>query len=135
MSSSTIMWFEEIGIADVPAVGGKNASLGEMVRELAGAGVRVPEGFATAASAFREFVKSNGLASGMRAQLDRYHQGKASLAEIGKAIRSMFLDSEFPSETADAIRSAYRELCTRTGQEDLAVSSCRAGTAARCCTE
>ena len=122
MSSSAIMWFDKIGITDVPAVGGKNASLGEMVRELAGAGVRVPEGFATTAAAFREFVESNRLADGIRSELERYHQGKASLADAGKTIRSMFLDSEFPSGTAADIRSAYRELCARVGQADLDVA-------------
>jgi pyruvate,water dikinase len=116
------MWFEEIGIADVSVVGGKNASLGEMVRELAGAGVRIPEGFATTATAFRGFVESNGLSTGIRAHLAHYHEGKASLAQVGTAIRSIFLDGEFPPETADAIRSGYRDLCIKTGQENLAVA-------------
>ena len=122
MSGSAILWFEKIGIADVPAVGGKNASLGEMVRELGGAGVRIPEGFATTAAAFREYVESNGLADGIRSELQRYHDGNASLADAGKAIRSMFLDAEFSSETAAEIGSAYRALCTRTGQQDLDVA-------------
>ena len=56
-----ILWFEEIAIADVPLVGGKNASLGEMVRELGKAGVRVPDGFATTAEAYRAFIAENGI--------------------------------------------------------------------------
>ena len=122
MSSSAILWFDKVGRADVPSVGGKNASLGEMVRELAGAGVRVPEGFATTAAAFRNFVEANHLADGIRSELGRYHDGKVSLAEAGAAIRARFLESEFPTETAEAIRAAYRELCARAGRPNLDVA-------------
>ena len=122
MSSSAIIWFEKLGMADVPVVGGKNASLGEMVRELAGAGVRVPRGFATTAAAFREFVDSNRLADRIRAELGRYHEGKVALAQAGAAIRAMFLESEFPPGAAEEIRAAYRELCDRVGRADLDVA-------------
>src|ERR1039458_10672602 len=56
-----VLWFEEFGIADVPIVGGKNASLGEMIRHLAPKGIRIPNGFATTAQAYRRFLKFNGL--------------------------------------------------------------------------
>ena len=122
MSSSAIIWFEKLGIADVPIVGGKNASLGEMVRELAGAGVRVPQGFATTAAAFRKFLEGNRLTDRIRSELGRYHGGKATLAEAGAAIRALFLESEFPAETAEEIRAAYRELCARVGRPNLDVA-------------
>ena len=122
MSSSAIVWFEKLGIADVPVVGGKNASLGEMVRELAGEGVRVPQGFATTAAAFREFVESNLLADRIRSELARYREGSVSLAEVGAAVRSLFLESQFPDRAAEEIRAAYRELCERVGRPDLDVA-------------
>ena len=122
MSSSAIIWFEKLGIADVPIVGGKNASLGEMVRELAGAGVRVPQGFATTAAAFREFVEGNRLTDRIRSELGRYHDGKVTLAEAGAAIRARFLESEFPTDIAEEIRVAYRALCDRVGRRDLDVA-------------
>ena len=63
-----------------PLVGGKNASLGEMVRELAAKGVRVPAGFATTADAYRDFIAASGIKPAMRDQIRRYHAGEASLA-------------------------------------------------------
>ncbi|HEX6260229.1 MAG TPA: PEP/pyruvate-binding domain-containing protein, partial [Woeseiaceae bacterium] len=117
-----MLWFEQLGIADVPQVGGKNASLGEMVRSLSGAGVRVPEGFATSAAAFRRFVQGNDLGSAISGALEAYQAGRASLQETGTAIRSAFLATEFPPDLAESIRAAYRELCRRTGQPDLSVA-------------
>src|SRR3546814_7299406 len=63
MEQQSVIWFDQIGIGDVAAVGGKNASLGEMIVALSSAGVRVPSGFATTAAAYREFVSANGLRS------------------------------------------------------------------------
>lgn len=100
MSDSAIIWFENLGIADVSIVGGKNASLGEMVRKPAAVGVRVPQRFATTAAAFREFVGSIRLADPIRFELERYRDGRASLAEAGALIRSLFLESEFPAGIA-----------------------------------
>ena len=122
MGQNSILWFDRLGIGDVARVGGKNASLGEMVRKLAGAGVRVPDGFAATASAFRGFVDSNDIGHAIREQLASYHGGRASLANTGEAIRSLFLDAEFPPETAESIREAYRELCRRAGQKDVPVA-------------
>ncbi len=61
MEDATIVWFKDLGMGDVERVGGKNASLGEMISNLAGAGVSVPDGFATTADAYREFLKHEGL--------------------------------------------------------------------------
>ena len=70
-----IRWFDEITIADVPLVGGKNASLGEMYRELASAGVRVPNGFAVTADAYRYFLSSTGTDARVRALAAKEHVG------------------------------------------------------------
>jgi len=122
MTHAQIIWFDNLGIADVGEVGGKNASLGEMVCNLSAAGVRVPDGYATTADAFRQFVESNDLSARIAEQLSRYHQGRSSLQEAGKAIRELFLASEFPSETAEAIAAAYAELCARAGNDRLPVA-------------
>ena len=112
---SYIVWFEDTGMADVPRVGGKNASLGEMVRTLAGAGVRVPEGFAVTAEGYREFVRANGMEPGMRGWLERYRSGDVALSGAGHAVRELFLAAQFPPHLAAAILQAYRQLSERSG--------------------
>jgi pyruvate,water dikinase len=120
-----VLWFEKVGRGDVARVGGKNASLGEMVVNLGGKGVRVPPGFATTADAYWRYIEANGLKQKITAALGDLAAGKATLAETGGAIRSLFLKGEWPPETADAIRSAYAELCKRAGKKeaDVAVRS------------
>ena len=71
LATALVAPFEHLRMSDVEAVGGKNASLGEMISQLAASGVRVPGGFATTAHAFREFLKHNGLAERIEARLDR----------------------------------------------------------------
>jgi pyruvate,water dikinase len=122
MTDAAVLWFEEVGIADVGRVGGKNASLGEMLRGLAAAGVRVPDGFATTAEAFRAHVAANGLAPVTEQALAAFHAGGATLQETGAAIRRRFLDAGIPTATAEAIRAAYRELARRVGGTDPAVA-------------
>src|SRR5690606_34866356 len=103
-------------------VGGKNASLGEMIRSLAPSGVRVPEGFATTAGAFRRFVAHNGLEDPIRRALADLDAGRASLADAGRAIREAFLRADWPPALAEAIRAAYRELGRRAGRPNLDVA-------------
>ena len=119
---SYIVWFEDTGMADVPRVGGKNASLGEMVRTLAGAGVRVPEGFAVTAEGYREFVRANGMEPGMRGWLERYRSGDVALSGAGHAVRELFLAAQFPPHLAAAILQAYRQLSERSGLPAAAAS-------------
>ncbi|MCS6891128.1 MAG: hypothetical protein NZN45_05895, partial [Rhodovarius sp.] len=69
MQGPAVVWFESVGAADVPRVGGKNASLGEMIRALGSRGVRVPGGFATTAEAFRDFIAANGIGPAIAARL------------------------------------------------------------------
>lgn len=122
MIERSVVWFDEIGLADIAQVGGKNASLGEMVRALTGAGVRVPDGFATTADAYRAFIAANGIEPGLRHRLELFHSGDSSLRETGEALRELFLGGEFPTEIADGIKSLYRELSERAGEANLAVA-------------
>lgn len=109
-----ILWFEEVGIADVPLVGGKNASLGEMIGQLASKGVNVPTGFATTSYAYRYFVEKAGLEIKLRqlfADLDVNDIN--NLRDRGRQARSLILNTPFPSELQSAIASAYERLSAR----------------------
>jgi pyruvate, water dikinase len=116
------IWFDQLRRSDVPRVGGKNASLGEMASKLAARGIKVPDGFATTAEAYWLFLDRNGLKTTISAALSELDSGKVSLAEAGQTIRRAFLRSEWPTETADALRSAYRELSRRVGKDNLDVA-------------
>lgn len=108
---SFVRWFSDIGLGDVPLVGGKNASLGELYRELAGAGVRVPNGFAVTADGYRHFMETTGLAAKVAALLkDLDVTNLADLAERGRAIRHAMTDTDLPRDLQDAIVSAYERL-------------------------
>jgi len=122
MSAPHVLWFEKVGRGDVGKVGGKNASLGEMVANLGGKGVRVPPGFATTADAYWRYLEANGLKQKITAALGDLAAGKATLAETGSAIRHMFVQGEWPKETAEAIRASYAELCKRVGKKDVDVA-------------
>ena len=117
-----VIWFEELGRADVPRVGGKNASLGEMVRHLVQRGVAVPPGFATTADAYWRFVDANDLRETISSALRELQEGKAQLAETGQILRRAFLRADWPEDMADAIRHAYRELGDRIGRPDADVA-------------
>ena len=117
-----VVRFDEVGLEDIGEVGGKNASLGEMIRSLADAGVRVPEGFATTATAYRVFLERNGLVPGITAQIESYHRGALSLREAGSAIRTSILAGEFPDEVTTAILNAYRALSLQPGERAATVA-------------
>ncbi|MEQ7126644.1 phosphoenolpyruvate synthase [Actinopolymorpha sp. B11F2] len=112
-----VAWFAEVDRGDLAVVGGKNASLGELTRHLSGAGVRVPEGFATTAQAYWEFVDTTGLRDQVAAQLDLLHAG-ADLATVGAAIRELFVETDLPADLTDAVRDAYRRLSEHLGHAD-----------------
>jgi pyruvate, water dikinase len=105
-----IIRFNEMNISDVSKVGGKNASLGEMLHHLSQKGVNIPEGFATTSDAYRFFLKSNRLENKIRSILDQYHDNKLTLDETGRSIRQLFINSTFPIPLAESIRNAYSEL-------------------------
>ena len=117
-----VVWFEKLGRGDVSLVGGKNASLGEMVRHLGERGVRVPAGFATTAQSYWQFVDANGLRETIADSLAALEAGHAPLAEVGATIRHEFLRGTWPQDIAEAIRAAYQELCRRTGKADADVA-------------
>lgn len=123
-----ILWFEEVGIADIPLVGGKNASLGEMIRQLQPKGVNVPNGFATTAYAFRYFIEKAGLETKLRelfADLDI--EDMNNLRDRGRQARSLVLSTPFPEDLQIAIAMSYQKLCDcelSCGKEaDVAVRS------------
>lgn len=111
IQSPQVVWFKDIGRADVARVGGKNASLGEMVRSLDKKGVKVPPGFATTADAYWRYVEANGLRRVIANSLKAFDAGHAPLAEVGATIRHEFLRGAWPKDLAEAIQSAYRQLC------------------------
>jgi pyruvate,water dikinase len=123
--SSPVIWFEDVGRSDVARVGGKNASLGEMVQHLGKQGVAVPAGFATTAQTYRDFVEANHLTKVIAETLQDLQDNKIALSEAGQTIRRVFLRSDWPEKTAEAIRAAYRDLCGRAGKQstDVAVRS------------
>jgi len=125
MNSQRILWFENLGVDDVARVGGKNASLGEMIRTLAGQGIRVPAGFATTADAYRELVAANGLAGRIESEIAAWRSGAQSLERSGQSIRRLFLKARFPESLNRELLDAYRELSHRHGVEeaDVAVRS------------
>jgi pyruvate,water dikinase len=117
-----VVWFEKLGREDVSLVGGKNASLGEMVCHLGERGVRVPAGFATTAQSYWQFVDANELRETIADSLAALEAGHAPLAEVGATIRQEFLHGTWPQDIADAIQAAYQELCRRTGKADADVA-------------
>ncbi len=123
--SSPILWFNQLGIEDVPLVGGKNASLGEMYRHLVAKGVNIPNGFAITATAYRHFISSAGLDAGMAKELKGLNVKNIELLQKkGRAIRDMIRKAEFPADLKKEITSAYAILCKEYGPNtDVAVRS------------
>ncbi len=110
-STSTIAWFADLSLADIDQVGGKNASLGEMVRNLTSAGVQVPDGFATTADAYRHFVSDSGLAEMITAELAALDTDDVQqLAGVGRKIREAVAQQPFPANLEADIRAAYTRL-------------------------
>lgn len=116
-----IAWFDQLGMNDVEHVGGKNASLGEMISNLAGAGVSVPGGFATTAQAYREFLNYEGLADRINAELDKLDVDDVNaLAKTGAQIRNWILETPFPPALEESLEKAYAQL--QNGNENLKVA-------------
>ena len=121
-----ILWFSELGIKDVPLVGGKNASLGEMYQKLKKKGVRVPNGFAITAHAYYEFVKATGLDKEIRRLLKGLDTTDVTdLAKRGHRVREAILQADLPADLQQEITEAYRTFCKmeRIPNVDTAVRS------------
>jgi len=117
--------FAELGIKDVPMVGGKNASLGEMYRELKGEGIEVPNGFATTADAYRQYIEHNNLRERIAKELGSLDTTDVrALAVSGARIRQWIMHGKMPQQLIDEIREAYKELEKEYGDNtDVAVRS------------
>ncbi|HDP73907.1 MAG TPA: phosphoenolpyruvate synthase [Candidatus Woesearchaeota archaeon] len=120
-----ILWFDQTGIEDVPLVGGKNASLGEMYRFLTPIGVNIPNGFAVTAEAYRYFIEKNNLIDRIREALDGLNTSDVNdLVVRGEKVRHLILDAEIPEELKAPIVEAYQNLCKQYGENtDVAVRS------------
>lgn len=118
MATDNIRWFSELGMNDLDQVGGKNASLGEMVQNLSNLGVQVPDGFATTSDAYRRFLADTGLAERIDAELEGLDTDDVvRLAEVGKTIRTMMIEQPFPADLEADIRAAYEKLAGESGDE------------------
>ncbi|KAI3576534.1 hypothetical protein IWW34DRAFT_746465 [Fusarium oxysporum f. sp. albedinis] len=117
-----VLDFEHLARSDVGLVGGKNSSLGEMIRALGPKGIPVPPGFATSSYAYWHYVDANNIRGKIDELVDQWQSGHQTLAEIGHAIRILFLRGTWPADTAEAILSGYRDLCDKAGVDDLSVA-------------
>ncbi len=120
-----ILWFDQLGIEDVPFVGGKNASLGEMYVNLTPKGIRVPNGFAITAQAYHYLLDKAGIREEIKRILsDLDTTDMMNLAERGKKVRQLIRHAEFPQDLKDAIIEGYRHMCIQYGPHaDVAVRS------------
>jgi len=120
-----ILWMEEVGIADVPEVGGKNASLGEMIKNLAPKGVSIPSGFIVSATAYRYFLRATKLDEFIRKTLDGLNTSNLKdLDKRARTIRATIIESELPEDLKKGIAESYKEMEKRYGTNiDTAVRS------------
>ncbi|TXH98634.1 MAG: phosphoenolpyruvate synthase [Rheinheimera sp.] len=113
-----VVWYQDLGMHDVPRVGGKNASLGEMISNLSGVGVQVPGGFATTAEAFNQFLEQSGVNERIYQLLDGLDvDDVTALAKAGAQIRQWVIDTPFQPEFETAIRQAFDQLCAGMGND------------------
>ena len=118
-----ILWFKEISITDVPLVGGKNASLGEMFQKVTSKGINVPDGFAITAAAYQYFIQKAGLLEKIKQclkGLDTHNMEE--LKRHGAEVRSLIRSATLPSDLSELIVTSYRKLCQKYGIEKLDVA-------------
>ncbi len=117
------LWFEQLGLDDIPIAGGKNASLGEMFNRLRQQGIRVPNGFAISAQAYLYYLRENRLSAPIQAALDKLNRGETSLEHTGEKIRELILAGTIPKTLRAAIVKSYRKLTRLTSSQAVAVRS------------
>jgi pyruvate,water dikinase len=124
-ASPLVVGFEHLRASDVDTVGGKNSSLGEMISQLASAGVRVPGGFATTAEAFRRFLAGSDLTGRIAKELESLDTNDVrALAKAGKSIRQLIIDAPFPADLEKEIRDNFQKLADdSSGEMSFAVRS------------
>ncbi len=120
--SQLVLDFTQVKRGDVGLVGGKNASLGEMIGALEPKGILVPPGFATTSEAFRMFLAENSLDAAIAEHLERLADGKAALQTVGREVRDLILEGDWPDEIATAITARYRKLGEASGETDIPVA-------------
>ncbi|WP_380180588.1 phosphoenolpyruvate synthase [Kalamiella sp. sgz302252] len=119
-----VLWYNQLGMNDVDRVGGKNASLGEMITNLSSLGVSVPNGFATTADAFNQFLDQSGVSQRIYTLLDKTDIDDVDeLAKAGKQIREWIVETPFQPELEQAIREAYQQLSADDAEASFAVRS------------
>lgn len=115
-----IRWFKDLNIKDIPTVGGKNASLGEMYSKLTKKGIKIPNGFALTADAYWRFLKDNNLDKNIRATLKNLDvKNVRALSKAGKAVREMILNADFPKDIKKEVLEAHKKLL---GKKDISVA-------------
>lgn len=123
MNGKNVIWFENLRMTDVESVGGKNASLGEMISQLSEKGVRVPGGFATTAEAYRKFLAYEDLNERINNELNALDvDNVAELAQVGKQIRQWIMETPFPPELEADIQSAWEKMIADAGTEQISVA-------------
>jgi pyruvate,water dikinase len=121
--SDLVLWLDALRMSDLGKVGGKNASLGEMIGNLARLGVSVPGGFATTADAFRDHLENTGLAKKIRERLSTLDvEDVDALTAAGREIRGWVIETKLPADLDKAVRDAYAKLCKDAGASDIAVA-------------
>ncbi|WP_290487966.1 PEP/pyruvate-binding domain-containing protein, partial [Idiomarina sp. UBA3162] len=119
-----VLWYQQLGMQDVNRVGGKNASLGEMISNLAGAGVEVPGGFATTADAYNQFLEQSGLNDKIYELLDGLDVNDVNkLTEAGRTIRQWIIDTPFQPAFETDIKQAFSQLSEDNDGFSFAVRS------------
>ena len=113
MTEDSVVWLEEVGKEDIAIVGGKGASLGEMLR----AELPVPTGFAVTAQAFRRFIDENGISEKLFGSLEVDVDDADVLRSAEKKAKQIIMDAKMPQDIEKSIRSKYKELCKREGEE------------------
>ena len=123
MAVRHVVAFEQLRNTDVGSVGGKNASLGEMISQLSASGVRVPGGFATTADAYRDFLAHQGLAAKIEARLKSLDVGDVrALAAAGQEIRKWVVEQPLPADLNAAVRTAYAAMEAQSGAGPISVA-------------
>ncbi len=123
MNGKNVIWFENLRMTDVESVGGKNASLGEMISQLSEKGVRVPGGFATTAEAYRKFLAYEGLNERINNELNALDVNNvAELARVGKQIRQWIMETPFPPELEADIQAAWEKMIADAGTDQISVA-------------
>ncbi len=118
-----ISWFDQLRMTDINHVGGKNASLGEMISQLSAAGVSVPGGFATTARAFRDFLAQNHLDQRIADALSTLNiEDVSALTQTGSEIRNWVINAPLSARLQDEITRAYEKMQLDTGQRDISVA-------------